>query len=518
MDRHTPVLIGAGQDVWRGAADASPSPLGLMSAAAGRAAEDAGLHPSMLSEIDALTTIGLTVDAPGQLAALPVPRLRNPAASLAARMKASPRWSVYGHMGGNTPQQAINLVCRRIALGESEFALVAGCEFLGSLIKRLKSGAGFADWERDWEAINDFDAPERFGDPREGSSRHEDRHGLNYPTNVYPLFENALRARDGRSLSDHERAIGELFAPFTAVAASHPHAWFRKARSPDELMTTTPNNRMVGYPYPKNVNAIMQVDQSAAVIITSLEKARALGVAADRMVFLHGHADANDHWSVLERQDYVSSPAIAAAGRRALEMVGVGVERIGAFDIYSCFPSAVRIAAEALGVDTNDPRGLSVTGGLPYFGGPGNNYALHSVATMMQRLRASPGSFGLITANGWYLTKHSIGIYSTAAPEAPFDVGAGKELQHDIDRGPRPETTETPEGPARIETYTVIHSREGYRMGIVIGRDEQDRRFVALTPDDEATLRDLESREGVGRRGVVARHPDGKRNLFRPGP
>ncbi len=174
----------------------------------------------------------------------------------------------------------------------------------------------------------------------------------------------------------------------------------------------------------------------------------------------------------------------------------------------------MEVGVEELGLKIDDPRGFTITGGLPYFGGPGNNYAMHSIAEMIGRLRARPGAWGLCTANGWFLTKQSTGVYSTRPPEKPFDRQDPKVIQAQIDALPHPEIIEAPEGPATIEAYTVIHDRDGYRGGVVIGRDAQGRRFAAVTSSDPEVLKDLESREGVGRTGVVGRHPDGKRNLF----
>lgn len=511
MRDNTPVLIGAGQFTFRGEIENSPSPLQLLKIAAERAVADAGLLGSDLAGLDAMAVIAFSIDAPGGLSKLPMPRLINPPASLARALGADPGWKVYTETGGNSPQQAVNAVCERIAQGSSELALVAGAEFLGSLMKRLKGGLGFDGWGDDL-----VEAPERMGDPRPGVTAQEAAHGLGYPVNTYPLFENALRARDDRSLQDHQQRLGELFSPFSKVAAGNPMAWFPLERSAEELTTVTDRNRMISFPYPKYLNAIMEVDQSAAVLICSVRKARELGVSEDKWVYLHGCADAADLWYPLDRQNFHSSPAIRLTGERALEMAGVTLADIDIIDLYSCFPSAVQVAAEELGLALDDPRGLTITGGLPYFGGPGNNYALHSIAEMMTRLRERPGAFGLCTANGWFLTKQSIGIYSTKPFDGDWVREAPSRIQAQIDSLPHPEIVERPVGPSTIETYTVVHSREGVRMGIVVGRDASGRRFVAHTPDDPATLLDLESWEGVGRTGIVGPHPDGVRNLFIP--
>ncbi len=511
MDGVTPVLIGAGQFSYRGDPGTSPSPTSLLKIAAERAAIDAGIGSAGLAKIDSLAVAGFTIDAPGSTRGA-IPHSSNPPASLARDIGANPSWRVYSHMGGDTPQKLINVLAERIVRGETELGLAVGCEFLGSALKRLTKGLGFDDWKEDL----DLPEPERIGDPRPGVTPYEARHGLNRPINIYPMFENALRARDRRSIADHQARLGQLFSPFTRVAAKNPEAWFSIERTAEDLVTVSDRNRMVGFPYPKLLNAIMEVDQSAGVIIASERKARELGVPEDKWVYLHGCADASDLWFPLDRQDFHSSPAMRLTGQKALEMAGVGLSDIDFIDLYSCFPVAVEIGAEELGLSLDDPRGLTVTGGLPYAGGPGNNYAMHSIAVMMQKLRAKAGAYGLVTANGWYLTKQSTGVYSASKPKAPFRREDPGVLQRQIDALPHPVVIETPQGEARIETYTVVHRREGPFMGIVIGRDADDRRFVAVTPNDPATLARLEQVEQVGRTGRVTQGPDGKTNLFTP--
>jgi acetyl-CoA C-acetyltransferase len=511
MDERTPVLIGAGQFTYRGDPASSPSPTTLLKIAAERAAEDAGIGAAGLAAIDSLAVVGFTIDAPGSKRG-GFPHSTNPPAQLSSMIGASPAWSVYSAMGGNTPQYLINNLAERISKGETQLALTVGCEFLGSAMKRATKGLGFDDWA----AAEDETLPEpkRIGDPRSGSTAYEIRHGLSRPINIYPIFENAMRARDGRSLADHQARLGKLFSSFSAVAETNPEAWFPTKRSAEEIATVSEKNRMIGYPYPKLMNAIMEVDQSAGVIVASVAKARELGVPEHKWVYLHGCADAADLWHPLDRQDFHSSPAMKMSGQRAFDMAGITVDQVDYIDLYSCFPIAVEVGAEALGLSLDDPRGLTVTGGLPYAGGPGNNYVMHSIAVMMDKLRAKPGTYGLVTGNGWYLTKQSTGIYSTTPPGKPFEREDPAILQAQIDALPHPEIVEQPQGKATIETYTVVHKREGPFLGIVVGRDSEGRRFVANTPDDPETLAALEASEQIGRTGTVTQRGD--LNIFTP--
>jgi len=506
----TPVLIGGGQKTYR--KSQTPGPRGMVLEAVTLAAMDAGIPMSALAATDHLAVVGFTVDAPGSAGRLPAPRMANPPAALAEDLGAMPKVALYTYMGGNTPQALVNWGCERIARGEADLIVLAGAEFLGSLMKRAGAGEDLSSFGGGPEG-----EPERFGDPRADCTPQERAHGLSFPANTYPLFENALRAKLGRSIEEHQRAMGELFVRFNAVAAQNPDAWFPKARTADEIAFESADNRMVGFPYTKYLNAIIQVDQSAAVILTSTAWADAAGVASEKRVYLHGCADATEVWNPIDRLDLAASPAIRLGARKALAMAGRSIADMALLDIYSCFPSAVEIGCAEIGIDVDDPRPLTVTGGPPYFGGPGNNYVMHSIVTMMRGLRAKPGAFGLVTANGWYLTKHAMGVYSTAAPAAPFEREDPKLYQREIDTQPRPEIVMEPSGPATIETYTVVHGRDGVRMGIVFGRDGAGRRFVANTPDDRETLLDLQSREGVGRPGVVHSIDGGMKNVFVPG-
>jgi acetyl-CoA C-acetyltransferase len=508
---NTPVLIAAGQFTFRGQAPACPPPIEMCAIAARTALYNVDLDEGLLSTVDGLAVVGFTIDAGGNTSKLPIKRAKNPPNALAKALGANPSWRTYTHAGGNTPQALVNEAAERIANGENKFVLLVGAEFLGSLMKQIQGGHMEA---LQAHHIDDDEAPAMFGNGRPGCTPHEALHGLEFPANVYPMFENAYRAHMGQSLEQHAKTMGELFAPLSQVATDNPYAWFPTARTGEELITVTDKNRMVGFPYPKYLNAIIQVDQSAGVIMASYEHAKSLGVADDKMVFLHGCADTTEKWNVLDRVDYHSSPAMSVGINEAFAMAGKLPQNMDFFDLYSCFPIAVRMAAQELGLAHNDPCGLTLTGGLPYFGGPGNNYSMHAIAEAFHRCVREPETFGFVNANGWFLTKHAFGIYSTTPTQGQWQRSAKAAYQPQIDALPSPPINETPNGAATIETYTVVHAREGMRMGIVIGRDNNGARFVANTPKgDVGMMVDLQSREAVGRTGTVT-HVEG-RNIFK---
>jgi acetyl-CoA C-acetyltransferase len=484
----------------------SLSPIAMMEKVAREAFADAGVAP----EADTVAVVRFTADSPGDQGRLPRRMFRNPPRSLAQRLGLAPRRTLYTATGGNTPQWLVNRTAEEIARGECGIALLAGAEYIASLLGAMKQGVDLG-----WASGPDADPgsdPEEIGDQRPGTTEYERRYGLHFPVNVYPLFENALRGQAGRTPKAHLEWLGRFFSPFSKVASENPYAWFPAYRSPEDISTPSEKNRFVGYPYTKYLNAVIEVDQAAAVVMTSVGKARELGIAESKWIYLHGCGDANDIWHVSERVNYFSSPAIREIGRRTFAMAGKSAADLSFIDLYSCFPSAVEIGCKELGIATNDPRGLTITGGLPYFGGAGNDYVMHSIVMMMHKLRANPGAFGLCTGNGWYVTKHSAGIYSTAPKPGRWERDDPKSYQKDIDAMAHPEFVEQPAGRAAVETYTVVTDRKGKRFGIVVGREAQNRRFLANTPDDDATLDFMMREDMLGREGEVTPGPT---NLFR---
>jgi len=503
----TPILVGCGDVTDLDTpVEAGRSPFDLIAEAARLALADAGGR-GLAEAIDTVAMLRLFADTSHRFATK-LGASSNPPKSVAARLGLRAARHLYTWNGGNMPQYLVNRFAEEIAGGRMRAALVCGGEAL-----RTQHGVERADLPISW-AEAPGGAPELIGDPRRGWNDDEDRHGLRAAIVFYPLFENAIRGARGRSLAEHLPAMGRLFARFAAVARDNPLATRRDGFTAERLATVDETNRWIGFPYPRLMNSNAFIDQAAAFVMTSVGTARELGIAEAKWVYLHGCADGHDHWYVSERADLHASPAIRLGARRALDMAGKRLEDLAFLDLYSCFPSAVQIACQEMGLAEDDPRGLTVTGGLPYFGGPGNNYVTHSITETMRRLRGRPGAFGLVTANGNYVTKHSWGVYSTTPVAGPWRRESPAVLQAELDALPKAPYAPHPEGPARIETYTVMHGRNGPDYGIVIGRTGDGRRFVANPPADPATLMDLQEKEGLGRPGTVRQ--EGERNLFVP--
>ncbi len=500
-----PVLIGVGQFTDRSSSANGLTPVEMMAEAARIAIYDSGTR-SLLDNVDCLAAVGLTVDA--KQVSTPVSGMyKNVPKTVAKQLGINANRLIYTETGGNTPQRLVNYFAQQISEGQVGTVLLTGGEALNTMAKRFNHWSKILLPKGAWRD-NPGGMPETFGDAQAGSSAMEDRYAMNLPANVYPLFENALCAHYGHEPQQHRQIMGNMFSSFSSVAQANPHAWFKQQRNAEQLITPSDENRMVAYPYTKMLNSMISVNQSAAVIMTSVTNAKALGVSRDKWVFLHGCGDANEIWNVSHRDNYHSSPAMGAAAKAALSMAGKSIDEIAFFDIYSCFPSAVQIACDEFGIAHNDSRGLTLTGGLPYFGGPGNNYSMHGIVEVVNRARAYPSEYGLLNANGWYLTKHSVGVYGCQVPVDRVFSSSMAEPQQ-----PSVECVEQANGRATIETYTVLFDKHNQpTKSLVIGRLVNGKRFIATTLKSPDIFHDLTNRQCVGRQGSVQYR--GGKNIF----
>jgi len=469
LDPRTPVLAGYGQ-INQHTENPSVEPVDLMVAAARNAAD-----PRVLEALDAVHIVNLLSW-----------RYRDPGLLLAQRLRADKATTRYTGVGGNVPQSLVNQACLDIQRGTTGVVLIAGAETWRTR-SRLRAAGLKPDWTRQADSVPIAPGSDD-GVPMAGPA--EIRIKLDRPAYVYPIFEQAVRIAAGETREQHSRRIGELWSQFSAVAATNPHAWTREALTAEQIWRPTPNNRMISSPYTKLMNSNNMVDQAAVLILTSVEKAIALEIPTERWVFPYAGADSHDTYAIGERAELFASPAIRIAGRRALELARAGIDDMDLVDVYSCFPSAVQIAARELGLPIGDSsRPLTVTGGLTFAGGPWNNYVTHSIATMAQQLVARPGSRGLITANGGYLTKHSFGVYGTRPPEHGF---RWEDVQPAVDQEPTREAVVAWSGVGTVESWTTPVDREGRaEKAFLAVRTPEDARVLAVitaSAEAEATL------------------------------
>ena len=440
-----PVLVGVAQIEQRDAdpgTGAGAEPLDLMIAAVREAANDAEC-PALLGEVDSVRIIrGMWP-------------YRNPAKAVAEAIGSPGAETGVSPWGGDSVQRVLTESALEIQRGERRMVVLAGAE-----CGRTQARARRAGVDLNWR-----DAPgepdRSFGAELKMRHRIEAKRGIAQPIEMYPVFENAIRHARGETIPAHIERVSELWAGFSRVAADNPHAWMRDAKTGAEIRTPSAVNRPVSFPYTKLMNSNNNVDQAAALVLCSAQTARRLGVPERKWIHPWAATHAHDTYAVSNRDDLHSSPAIRIAGARCLELAGVTVDDLAHVDLYSCFPSAVQIAAAELGL--GEERPLTVTGGLTFGGGPLNNYVMHAIARMAEVLRDEPGDIGFVSSNGGFVTKHAFGVYSTAPPEGDF---RHDEPQAEVDATPTREVAESWAGPVTVESYTVMYDAEGPAKGL----------------------------------------------------
>ena len=492
MTRRPVVVIGVGQLRHNRAKDPADAlePLDLIVRASRLAAQDAGIAPERLSDLDAIGVVQVVSWAYDDVAA-----------DVAERLGADHAKTFESGVGGHQPVAVLADLAERVASGEVDLALLCGGEAQSSL--ELLGAAQDPGAATGWS--HSPGGPVPFSRETGGTEPMWEL-GLVAPIRVYPLWENALRHELGQSFAESQAASASLYAEFSQVAATNDAAWSTEPVTADEVAETRPRNRMICHPYPLRMNALNRVDQAAAVIIASTEAADRLGVPAAQRVHVHATALDADCEDVLERESYVRAPGGERAVDAALAQAGVAADRLDVIDLYSCFPVVPKLGRLHLGLA--EDVSLSATGGLSSFGGPHNDYSSHALVAVTRRLRERGGT-GLVYAQGEYLTRHGAAVLGTESRDY-----SGTEATQD-EHGPVPVDTMYV-GTLSIETFTVEYDREGHpARGYVLGRTPGGARTgVRVSKSDLTTLEALvdPDTEAVGRTGRVVRTED--RRLF----
>jgi acetyl-CoA C-acetyltransferase len=456
-----PVIVGVGQVNDRAEDEMALDSLGLMLAALTEADRDAG--GGWLKQMQSLAVVDQ----------LSFPDLVELPATVAAYFGATPKHLMKtAYPSGESPVLLLNAAAERVRAGEIEVGAVVGGEALRTAARRAKNaGAGERDAVRE-------SAQRVAKDVRK-------RHGLVAPTDIYPLYENALRAARGQTLAEGQAESAQIWAQFSAVAETNPHAWLRKRVSAEEIATASANNRPIAFPYTKLMVANQSVNQGAGFIVASLAKARAMGMAEERLIYVGHGAGASEPRDVLTREGYDRSIALETTRLMTLEVNGLATTDLDFVELYSCFPCVPKMARRAIGWPVELP--MSVVGGLTFGGGPVGNYMSHAVAAMTERLRRE-GARGLLFGNGGFAnTNHAIVLSREIGRDA--DVARSFDVQAEADalRRDAPVFVETYAGGGAIETYTVLYDRDGTaRSGVVIGLTDDGRRFLAQVDGADA--------------------------------
>lgn len=481
IDPHTPVLVGVGAITQR---EEDPSvalePFELMVAALQRAAEDAG-----------------TAQLLAEASSIRVPqgfwKYSDPGRLVADRVGAAKATTILAELGV-LQQTILKDACEAIAAGRETIALIVGGE-----AKYRSLRAKILDTEAA-ELIQEGVAPDQHLLPKEDIFHAlELERGLVMPLRAFAVIENARRFAAGTGLDEHRDELARFWADFSLVASGHPGAWRSQAVTAAEIRDPGAGNRMISFPYTKLHSSEWNVDQAAALILCSVGKAQELGIDESKWVFPLAGTESNHVVVMSEREEMHRSAGAEIAGEKVFELAGLRPSDVGHFDLYSCFPAAARLYAEALRLPA-DQR-VTVTGGMAFGGGPLNNYVLQSTAAMADKLRADAGSVGLVTAVSGVFNKQGYMLWSTK-PAAGGFVSADVSEQVAAVTGRR-ELVRDYEGLATVASFTVGFS-EGRACDAVVVADLPDGRRTIATTDDGALAVSMTEAEFCGTRVTVA--------------
>lgn len=431
-----PVIIGIGEYVERPEnIEKSLEPLEMMARALTVASEDG--DGNCLSKIDSLDVV------------MPMSwRYSDLTGELCAKMSISPKRAVLGPSGGQTPLNYIHDAAKEIAEGRSTVAAIVGGEAQYSLVSAQRAGQ-----MPPWSPFAN-DGP-NFADTPGAIHPFSLQLGLYLPLNVYTFFEAATATHWGQTPQEAEAETARIFAASAHIAASNPYSWGPTALSGNDILTPTAKNRIVAWPYTKSMVASMNVNQSAAVIMTSLKNALDMGIPEAQCVFITQGAGANEPRDFLARANYYESPAQDAV-LKALKTEKSGTEAV---ELYSCFPVVPKMARRVLGRNPETPT--TVTGGMSFFGAPLNNYMTHAACAMVRKIRGGEPT-GLLYGQGEYVTKHyGLRLASQPADPALLFVGDDTQAIADNARGKVPDIVQDAEGFAEVESFAILSNRDG---------------------------------------------------------
>ncbi len=473
---HTPVLVGVGVAMRREEDPAlALEPIDLMLEAVRAAGADCGV-PALL----------------GQVRGIAVPRgrwrYRNPSGEIARAIGATGATTIVSNVGV-LQQTLIANACQAIADGKVDSALVTGSD-AGYRILRAKLAGTRAD-ERDQD-----DEPDVRLEPK-AELRHpaEVAAGLKMPVGLYAMLESARRAAGGLSVDAHRDRLAARYARFAEIAAANPDGWTRVALDAATIRDHGPRNPMQAFPYTRAHCSTWNVDQAAALLLCSAERAEALGIDRSRWVFPLASAESNHMVSLSARADLIRSPGADATARAVLEAGGMAASDIDLIELYSCFPIAVDTFADAL--DLPPDRDTTITGSMAFAGGPYNNYFFQATARAAQLLRAGAGRTALLSCVSGILTKQAFALWSSEPPRNGF-------VSRDVTAEVAAAAAELPvvldyTGAGRVAGCTVLHVRgEQPRAVALIDTDDGARALVVS--DVNEIIAGMQSEEWVGRR------------------
>jgi acetyl-CoA C-acetyltransferase len=465
FDANAPVIIGVGEASRKTVPGDWPAPRELAGAAIRAALADTGQPQAVAAAIDTIAAIRTFEDS-GVPMGTGSPD--NVAEAFGAAGGISANRLIYADVGGQSPQAMVNELAGEIRRCETGLAIIVAAEATGTAKRARKAGL-----ELDWKLPSDT----TFDNRRSAFpilSRAEICHGTISMPLAYSLLENARRIGRGMSRHDYLVEMAKYGAALSAKSLTREHAQFPMAFTTEQLVAEHEGDYHITDIYRRWRVAQDGVDLGGAIILTSAGKARDLGIAEDKMVWLAGASEAAE--PPFSERDHIASPdAVGFTMHAALGQARFAPTDLGPVDIYSCFPVAVFAAIDTLGDPARAMGDYTLTGGLGFFGGPGNGYTVFSLAAMVEALRKDGSKPALVSANGGVMSKQAVGVYTAHQPPRPWSGDVIKGYQ-----AKSVKLDDAPQGRGRVLTYARPVAKDVMGAATLVLEMENGARAMAV--------------------------------------
>ena len=389
---------------------------------------------------------------------------------------------------GVLQQNLINEACLKIENGEINASIILGGE---ARYKQLRSVIEKKEY---FETKLD-ENPDFYIKAKEDLYGDEELKELGaMAVGYYATMETALRKNDDENIEEHQNNIASMYEEFSKVASNNEDAWLDHPYSKKEILETSKKNKMLAYPYNKLHCTSWNVNQSAALIICSEELANKLEIDNKKRVYPISSSENNHMIAIQQRPKLYESLGMIYAAKSINRMMEQLDIRLDAYDLYSCFPAAVKMFSKSLELGSESPK--TITGSMPYAGGPLNSFVIHSTVKMIQKIRALEARHGLVTGVSGMMTKQSFCVWGKEYQEQFIFDDVTERAK--LDEKPV-ELSDIAEGEGVIIGYTIIEGSEHASKAVLYLDDEMKHRKV-VSSFDKNFINLLMEEEWVGKK------------------
>ena len=373
---------------------------------------------------------------------------------------------------GVLQQNLINEACQKIETGEINASIILGGE------ARFKQLRAVIEKKEYFETKLD-ENPDFYIKAKEDLYGDEELAELGaMAVGYYATMETAIRKNDGEGIEEHQNNIALMYEEFSKIASENKDGWLNHPYAKEDILETSKKNKMLAYPYNKLHCTSWNVNQSAAIIICSEELANELEIDNKKRVYPISSSENNHMIAIQQRPKLYESLGMTYAANSINKMIERLDIKLDAYDLYSCFPAAIKMFTKSIGLDSEIPK--TVTGSMPYAGGPLNSFVIHSTVKMIQKIRALEVKYGLITGVSGMMTKQSFCIWGKEYKEHFIFDDVTERAK--LDESPI-ELSNISEGKGEIIGYTIIEGSENAAKAVLYLDDEKKHRKVVSSMD-----------------------------------